>query len=118
MTLSAWKALHAYLSDSAASIDVACSGRSSAAKSSEIAASVRSSRTPTTVNGGSKKSSTPPLTQELRRHGHAEVDVDTAPALPLEQRPQRAVDGAGRHGAPVDDRDEASLSPTSRAISL
>ena len=37
--------------------------------------------------------------------------VDAAPALPLEQRPERAVDGAGRHGAPVDDRDEAVALP-------
>ena len=58
VTLSAWYALHAYFSASAASTGSACAGCSMPPKRCSTTLNVRSSLTPTTVRAGSKKSCT------------------------------------------------------------
>src|SRR4029450_13539914 len=55
---TAWYALHADLSDSAASIDTAWTGCSIGANVYVTMSSVRASLTPATVKGGAKKAAT------------------------------------------------------------
>ena len=99
--------MHAYLSDSAASIETAWIGCSIAANVCVTSSSVRSSRTPATVNGGAKKSSTP---LPSRRNSGTIPTPKSSSGSPtrhsFEDRTQAAVDGPGRDGAAVDDREE------------
>ena len=104
---TAWYALHAYLSDSAASIDIAWSGlsigRECPRHEPERAvipdASGRERRGEEVVHAA-------PLAEELRNHPHAEVVVRPATRHLFEHRSQAPVDRAGRDRAAVDDREE------------
>ena len=52
-----------------------------------------------------------PLAEELGNHAHAEVVVRAPTRRLFEDRTQAAVDGAGRNGAAVDDRQERRCGP-------
>ena len=74
VTLTAWKALHAYFSASAVPTSTWWIGWSRKSNSCSQACRVRSSAVPTTTKGGEKKSSTP---QPSRRNsGHIAVPTD------------------------------------------
>ena len=104
---TAWYALHAYLSDSAASIESAWTGCSIAANTS-----CHERERPVVPDAGDRErrieevGDAASFAQELGDHADAERVVGLAPRRLLEDRAHAAVDRSRGDGAAVEDREE------------